>query len=182
MRAQERNPLLGALAGAVGGIAGSLAMVAFNHLMGGGGSRQGDSHPHRRTRAQPNDIDGTISDEPGSMQAAQALAAPLVRRPLDEQEKERAGVLVHHLFGAAVGAMYGAAAETRIATTAGAGVPFGTAVWLAADEIGLPLAGFAAPPSHYPLERHAAALGSHIVFGLTVECVRRLLRGQPASP
>jgi uncharacterized membrane protein YagU involved in acid resistance len=77
--------------------------------------------------------------------------------------------------------MYGASAETQPSTTAGAGVPFGTAVWLAADEVGLPLAGLSAPPTKYPLSRHLTAFASHMVFGLTVEGVRRLLRGQPAA-
>ena len=180
MRVQQSNPFLGALAGAAGGLAGAWAMVRFNHFIGGGGFQPGDSHPHRRWRAQPNDTDGTFSDEPASMQAASTVAEPLIGRPLSEREKEIGGPFIHYLFSAAMGALYGATAETQPSTTAGAGIPFGTAVWVAADEIGVPLAGFASDPRHYPLSRHAAALGSHIVFGLTVECVRRLLRGNPA--
>ena len=180
MRARQSNPVLGAAAGALGGLAGAWAMVCFNRLVGGGGFRAGDSHPERRVHASPNDTDGTISDEPGSMQAADALARPALGRPLSERERLAGGTLVHHLFGAVAGAMYGAAAETQPSATAGAGIPFGTSVWLAADEIGLPLAGFAAGPFRYPASRHAAALASHIVYGLTVEGVRRLLRGTPA--
>jgi putative membrane protein len=177
------NPMLGALAGAVGGLAGSWAMVRFNHLIrpdGARSDRPGDRHEHRRTHARPNDTDGTIPDEPGSVQAAEAIAEPVIGRPLTEREKEIGGPILHYLFGAAMGALYGASAEVKPETTAGAGIPFGTAVWLAADEIGMPLAGFATNPVHYPASRHAAALGSHVVFGLTVEGVRRLLRGNPA--
>ena len=180
MRARQSNPVLGAAAGAVGGLAGAWAMLCFNRLLGGGARRPGDTHPERRMNARPNDTDATISDEPGSMQAAEAVARPALGRPLDADEKLAGGTLVHHLFGAMVGAMYGAAAETQPSTTAGAGIPFGTAVWLAADEIGLPLAGFSSNPLDYPPSRHAAALASHVVFGVTVECVRRLLRGTPA--
>lgn len=177
---RQRSPLLGALAGALGGLAGSWAMVQFNHAVGGGGRRPGDTHSHRRHAAAPNDTDGTLPDEPASMQVASAVARPVIGRPLNEDEKEVGGPIMHYLFGAVMGAMYGAAAETQPSTTAGAGVPFGTAVWLAADEIGVPLAGLSAPPTRYPLTRHLAALGSHVVFGLTVEGVRRLLRGTPA--
>ena len=177
---RQANPVLGALAGALGGIAGSWAMVRFNHAIGGGGFRPGDSHSHRRQWAMPNDTDGTLPDEPASMKIASAVAAPVIGRPLNTEEKEIGGPIMHYLFGALMGAMYGASAETQQSTTAGAGIPFGTAVWLAADEVGVPLAGLSASPTNYPLSRHLAAFASHIVFGLTVEGVRRLLRGYPA--
>jgi hypothetical protein len=179
MRARRSNPVLGAVAGAIGGLAGSWTMVQFNHALGGGSSHPADAHDHRRQRAQPNDTDATISDEPASIKIAEAVAEPVLARPLTEGEKTVGGSVAHYLFGAMVGAMYGAAAETRPSTAAGAGIPFGVSVWLGADELGLPAAGLAAPPQNYPLSRHAAAFGSHIVFGLTVECVRRMLRGRP---
>ena len=181
MTVRQGNQVMGALAGALGGLAGSWAMVRFNHAVGGGGFRPGDRHAHRRTAAQPNDTDGTFPDEPASMQLASAIAEPVVGRPLAEREKEVGGPIMHYLFGALVGAMYGALAETKPSMANGAGIPFGTAVWLGADEIGVPLAGFASDPRDYPLSRHAAALGSHVVFGLTVEGIRRLLRGHPSS-
>jgi hypothetical protein len=176
----KSNPLLGAAAGALGGIVGSWAMVRFNHLAGGS-DEDGGSHDHRRRHASPNDTDGTISDEPASSQVASLTSEALLGRPLDEPERQQAGPLFHYAFGALAGAVYGAAAETRPGTTTGAGAPFGAAVWLAADEIGLPAAGLARNPATYPLSRHAAALGSHIVFGVTVEAVRRALRraGRP---
>jgi hypothetical protein len=154
-------------------------MVQFNHALGGGSSHPADAHEHRRQRAQPNDTDSTISDEPASIQVAEAVAEPIVGRQLTEREKTVGGSVAHYAFGALVGAMYGAAAETRPSTAAGGGVPFGVSVWLGADELGLPAVGLAAAPQNYPLSRHAAAFASHVVFGVTVECVRRMLRGRP---
>jgi uncharacterized membrane protein YagU involved in acid resistance len=129
---REPNRVLGALAGGLGGLVGSWAMVRFSHVVG----------------------------------------------RLNEDETEVSGPIMHYLFGALMGATYGAAAETEPSTTAGAGVPFGMAVWLAAAEVGVPLVGFSAPPTRHALSRHAAAFGSPIVFGLTVEGVRRLFRGR----
>ena len=63
--------------------------------------------------------------------------------------------------------------------SAAAGLPYGAAVWMIADEIGPAHCGalqVAAP--EYPLARHAAALASHLGFGVTVETVRRLLLGR----
>jgi hypothetical protein len=155
-------------------------MVRCNHLMDPGtgeSDKPGDPHAHRRTQARPNDTDGTIPDEPGSMQVASALAEPVLGRPLSEREKEIGGPVVHYAFGAAAGAMYGIAAERDGSATRGAGIPYGIAVWLIADEIGMHLGGFATKPTDYPLSRHAATLATHIAFGLSVEAVRRGLRG-----
>ena len=183
-RRRRANPVLGALAGAAAGIVGSWAMVQFNHLVDpgtGASDKPGDPYAHRRDDARPNDMDGTIPDEPGSMQAASAVAQPMLGRALDEREKEIAGPVMHYAFGATVGALYGAAAEIDQSATRGAGVPYGVSVWLIADEIGMHAAGFATRPTDYPLSRHAATLGTHIVFGITVEAVRRLLRGVPRA-
>lgn len=170
------NPWLGAVAGALGGIAGSWMMVRFNHVVGGS-DEDGGSHPHRRRTASPNDTDGTIADEPASSQVASLTAESTIGRPLTERERQRTGPLFHYAFGAIAGALYGAAAEVKPEYASAGGVPFGAAVWLTADEIGLPAFGLARHPTTYPLSRHAAALGTHIVFGLTTEGVRRLLRG-----
>jgi uncharacterized membrane protein YagU involved in acid resistance len=48
-------------------------------------------------------------------------------------------------------------------------------VWVAADEIGMPLVGLAKPPTAYPLKDHATTFASHLVFGATTEVVRRLV-------
>jgi putative membrane protein len=59
--------------------------------------------------------------------------------------------------------------------TALAGIPFGAAVWLVADEVGVPAAGLANGPAEYPLSTHASALAAHVVYGATTELVRRNL-------
>ena len=177
---RQPNLVFGACAGAAAGLVGSWAMVRFNHLIApdtGRSDKPGDRHAHRRLTARPNDTDGTIPDEPGSIQTARVVAEPILGRRLSQAEADTAGPLMHYLFGATVGALYGAAAEMDASATRGGGVPYGITVWLIADEIGMHAAGFATKPTDYPLSRHAAALGTHIVFGLTVEAVRRLIRG-----
>ena len=183
MRNSHRpNPLAGAAAGAIGGLLGSWLMVRFNHLVGPNGATEEDrrrSHMHHRSEAQPNEWDGTIADEPGSRQAASRVAEGVIGRPLSESEKDVGGPIAHYLFGAAAGALYGAMAEVKPETAAGFGAPFGATVWMTADEIGMPLLGFSDPPTELPMSRHASALGTHLVFGLTVEATRRMFRGSP---
>ncbi len=83
--------------------------------------------------------------------------------------------MVHYLFGAAVGAAYGAAAE-KLPVNKVAGVPFGAAVWATADELALPAAGLAGSFQEYPASVHFKALATHIVYGITTEMVRRGMR------
>jgi hypothetical protein len=175
--------LRGAAVGAVAGVAGSTAMVAFNHLLGAAGfgdEDRGAHHEHRRNEAKPNDTDGTISDEPASIKLARSLGERMKGSALTERERSVAGSIVHHAFGAFAGALYGAATATAPVLSAGAGLPYGLAVWMVADEAALPMLGLARKPSDYPAKRHAAALATHLVFGLTVEAVRRAMT-PPAS-
>jgi putative membrane protein len=76
----------------------------------------------------------------------------------------------------ASGDVYSAVVEFEPATTAGAGLPFGAAVWLFADEIVVPALGLSKPATEYPLSTHAYALASHLVYGVTTELVRREVR------
>jgi len=168
----------GAAVGAVAGLAGSAAMVAFNHLLGAIGfadDDRGAHHEHRRNEAKPNDTDGTISDEPASIKLARLAGERVKGSALTERERSVAGSIVHHAFGALAGALYGAASAKAPGLASGAGLPYGLAVWLVADEAALPLLGLAKKPSDYPAKRHTAALGTHLIFGLSVEAVRRMM-------
>ena len=170
----DAHPLLGAAAGALGGIAASWAMIQFNKVLGGTDDPSANRH---RRHATPNDIDATLSDEPASIKVAGRVAEAFAGEQLDAREEDVGGALVHYMFGATMGAIYGAAAEWKPATAGMAGLPFGIAVWAAADEIGLPVSGLSKNPADYPASRHLSALGSHLVFGLTTEVVRRTIRG-----
>jgi hypothetical protein len=176
----KHNPLLGAAVGAAGGLLGAGLMVLFQHAVGGTDDTK-QEQPHRRANATPNSTDGTFPDEPATIQAAEAVSRDLLGHEPTEREKQVGGSALHYGFGAAMGALYGATAELQPAAAAAAGLPFGAAVWLVADEIGVPLTGLAGKPTEYPLSRHAAAFASHLVFGLTVEGVRRALLGRAYS-
>lgn len=163
-------------AGAVAGVAGSLAMVLFNHLLGGTGLGHPDEGRHgqeHRLRAQPNDTDGTIADEPSTMKAAAAGARVLTGRDLGRRQRQAWAPVVHHAFGGTIGAVYGLLAGVLPWVTAGRGVVFGAAVWLGAAEVGIPLAGLSRAPREYPPSRHAASLATHLVFGAVLEACRR---------
>ena len=99
--------------------------------------------------------------------------------------REQAGTFVHYGFGAFLGAVYGAAVEVRPAVRAGFGTAYGAAVSLIADEMAMPAVGFSPPAPEVAASTHLRGFVSHLVFGASLEAVRRLLvaglREQSAS-
>jgi len=95
---------------------------------------------------------------------------------LPKKRKEFAGEAVHYAMGMASGAIYGALAEVTPLASAGAGLAFGTGVWLSTDEAIVPALGLSKSPMQVPVSTHAYALVSHLVYGFVTEVVRRALR------
>lgn len=108
--------------------------------------------------------------------AAEAISETLLGRELTKEEKTYAGPGMHYAFGASMGALYGAAAEFVPFVSKGVGLPFGSAVWLVADEIVVPALGLSEPPEEHPLSTHGYALASHLVYGVTSDVVRKTVR------
>ena len=115
--------------------------------------------------------------EPATEKAADRASRAATGHPVRPERKAAAGDAVHYAFGAAIGAAYGATAERWSGVTAAGGTVFGMAAALLFDEIAVPALGLAAPLERSPPAAHAYAIASHLVFGMTAEAVRRLLRG-----
>ena len=116
------------------------------------------------------------AQEDATVKTARAISEGIFGHELKENEKKPAGAAVHYAFGTATGGLYGAMAEVAPQVTTGAGIPFGAAFWVIADEAAVPLLGLAKGPTEYPLSTHAYALASHLVYGLTAEMSRRAVR------
>jgi putative membrane protein len=186
IRRKRSDPLKGMIAGAAGGLVAAWVMNQFQALL----SRMthGVERPHgaqslkhglprygvaRELQERGRDREA----DNAAVRTAVVASERLFGLELTEgEEKEMAGAVVHYAFGVATGGLYGAIAELKPATTAVAGLPFGAAVWLIADEIVVPALGLSKPPTEYPLSTHAYSVASHLVYGLTTEIVRREVR------
>jgi putative membrane protein len=158
---------LNVIGGLLGGLVAGFAMERFQRALGRisadiGGAPGAGGQQYRKPQS-----------EPASYKAADALARAATGESLSPENKPAASAAIHYAFAGAVGAIYGAAATRTPDITAWGGVPFGATVWLIADEMGMPVAGLAKPPSEYPLQDHAATLTSHLIYGATTEAVRR---------
>jgi uncharacterized membrane protein YagU involved in acid resistance len=173
-RTTERQPNMTAhvLAGLAAGLVASFAMERFQRVLGAlspdiGGAPGGGGQQYRKPQSEPT-----------TYKAADEIAKATTGHKVPREYKPTAGSLVHYAFGGAVGAIYGAATATMPEVASVAGLPFGVAVWIVADEIGVPLSGLSKPPTAYPLKDHASAFASHVVYGVVTEGVRSLLLGR----
>jgi uncharacterized membrane protein YagU involved in acid resistance len=113
--------------------------------------------------------------EDATVRTAEGISKTVFHHELTAREKKWAGPAVHYAFGGLVGAVYGAMASSTSLAVAGGGTGYGSAVWLLADEIGVPAAGLSGPPAKTPPIKHVQAWASHLVYGLVTEGTRRAI-------
>lgn len=80
--------------------------------------------------------------------------------------------------GAALGALYGVAAEYWPQITSGLGTAFGFGATLVLDEALVPAAGLGKLPTRTSLGTHAYSATSHLIYGGALEATRRLIRSK----
>ncbi len=182
---RECNVWKGLAAGVVGGLVASWTMNQFQALWSKlaegeershGAQSMQQGHPQQGIGRELQEEGKDDAEDDAAERLANAISVGLSGRELTENEKDDAGVVFHYAMGATSGALYGAVAEALPLVTTGAGLPFGAAVWVIADEGIVPAVGLSKSPAEYPLSIHAYAFTSHLVFGLTTELVRRAVR------
>jgi putative membrane protein len=161
MRRKRKSVWRGLVSGLAGGAVASLAMAQFHSLI----TKKWVKPPKEQEK-----------EEDSTVKAASAVSEGVFNHRLQRQEKKPASSAVHYAFGAAVGGLYGAAAEWKPAVAIAAGTPFGAAVWLGAHEIAVPALKLSKPPTQEPLSMHAVEFASHLIYGVTADAVRRLVR------
>jgi putative membrane protein len=149
--------LAGMLAGAVGGFVGSFSKIGGEVL-----------YPPRP--------DAKIS--PPAL-----LAQKIVGHPLPPATQELISASVHFGFGTLTGAAYGAAAEFAPIVKIGVGLGFGLVLQIFTHETLVPLAGLDQAPWDQPFRDHASEIFTHLLYGITVEGIRRMIRAKlPPQP
>jgi putative membrane protein len=179
----------GMVAGTLGGLVGSWAMLRFQSIWSN--MSQGRESPnlaanvpeHREKRTQEfapsraaRRSEQPLQKEDATIKIGSMIAEGVLQRAPNPTEKAVAGSAVHYAFGAAAGAIYGASCELFPVTKGAAGLPFGAAVFLAADGIAMPALGLSEGFVRGPFVKHAYGLTTHFVFGVTTEMVRRFVR------
>lgn len=124
--------------------------------------------------AQPSqEQQSTAESEDATVKTAQAISRHVFQHELTKEEKKWAGPAVHYSFGASMGAVYGALAETCPVTATGFGTTYGIAIWAVADEMAVPAFGLSKPIPETEASSHARALAAHLVYGMATDLAHR---------
>ncbi len=162
------------IAGAVAGLAGSWTMSQFTRLYHAEArSAQLDKPARRGLPYSQQEWDATST-------IARIVALRVLGRRLSKREQRAGAAIVHYAVGAATGASYAllASRSGKVTSYSGirySGIIFGTALWLLADELLMPSIGACRWPRDYSVFMQANALGEHLVYGLTIDAMLRLL-------
>ena len=112
----------------------------------------------------------------GEPEPPAVLADKLSNDSLSDSSKTAASEAIHWGFGALTGAAYGALAEFYPAATAKEGASFGLTLLALTHETALPALGLSADSEHQTAREHTSEMVTHILYGVTTEVVRSLVR------
>ena len=178
LRRNQRSTWKGLVAGAAGGLVGTIAMTQFQNAWRKVSEKRqpGDTRNEQSSKRKKTSEQG----EDATMKAAGKLART-AGRELTREQRGKASPIIHYGFGTAMGALYGMAMETPPRSVRSQRIPyfgglFGSAVFLGADEVAVPalgLAGSSSSPSS-----HLYGWASHMVYGVTAEFIRRQVRSR----
>jgi len=171
MADQSRHPVRGILAGVAGGLVAAWAMNAFSE----GPGQKLSKALQPANPAQPSADSGPRQD--ATMKAADYLVEFATGgRHLTFEEQQKDGPIVHYAFGALMGGIYGGLAEYSPLVRSGMGATFGSVLFGGADLLAVPGLHLSAPLSDSPPATLVTPYATHLVYGVTTELVRRIVR------
>jgi hypothetical protein len=182
MPTEKPSPLRAIAAGAVCGIAATLVMDQFLKLASSGQKAlekqeklaHGESPwliAHEQVEQQQKAAQKEDSTEIVARNLAEAAGYYL-----PEDQRKSAGRAVHYTFGTLMGVVFAVAAEYFPQITTGAGLPYGTLLFLLADEVAVPALHLSPPPTETPASNHLQHWAAHLVYGSSLELLRSLTR------
>ncbi len=152
-KAEDLSLLKGLLAGLAGGLVGSAAKVVAEELF----------PPRTKGRTIPPRI---LIDR----------AVEATNASVPEPAKQAATQGIHWAFGTMIGGAYGVAAELSPKVTSWRGGVFGLTVNRVAHDNLLPKMELVAPVPEQPAQERVSEWITHVVYGVTTDTVRRLVR------
>ena len=147
-------------------VKGAIAGAAATWLMG-----QFTAWMYEREDREAREREDRARGGIAAYERAAEKGADLLNVQLSEKARGQVGNAIHWATGVGAGITYALLRRRWDGIAAGKGLPFGTAFFLAVDELVNPLLGFTPGPAAFPWQAHARGLGGHLTFGLTTALV-----------
>jgi putative membrane protein len=170
---QEKHPIRGILAGVAGGLVAAWAMNIFS--AGPGKKLDQAVEPEDYLKQQEQSANEPRQD--ATMKAADLITEEVTGgRHLTWEQQEKGGPIVHYAFGALMGGVYGGLAEYSSVARSGGGATFGAVLFGTADLLAVPALNLSGSPSDSPAQSLITPFATHLVYGITTELVRKVVR------
>ena len=166
----QKHPVRGVLAGVAGGLVAGWIM---NQWSEGPGAKLTEQ---LETPEEKDQIKQMSDGEDATMKTAEKLAETFEHRQLSSFEKAREGPVVHYAYAALMGGLYGGLAEYSSLVRSGFGTTYASALFIGGDLVAVPALGLSKPLADYPATSYAGPFTAHLVYGATIELVRRIVR------
>jgi len=154
------RPFIGLMAGIAAGLVAAAAMAAF------------------QAGAAKLLPDEGGDEDPSTVKAADLVSEAATGAQVPEPYRQASGEMVHYVVGAVMGGIYGVLTEYRPEASAGFGSAYGIATSTLLDEAAVPALDLGPAPDEAPIASHIYGVASHLVFGIVLEGVRRLVAGR----
>lgn len=149
---------------------GALAGAAATWLMGKVTTLLSEHQGERATEREREALDGETAYVKGAGKAADLLGLDL-----SEEERSKAGELLHWGLGIDAGIQYAFLRPHLPGSAVPRSLAWGLAYFLLVDEVAVPSLGLAPGPGAFPWQTHARGLVGHLAFALTAEAVLQAL-------
>ncbi len=169
---RKPNPWKGFILGAIGGIAGIVAMEYYwkaASAVKGADPRQEGMRP---ADAPPGPLDNISlvgqnyrPGESSTTALGRILYHAATGKDPDAETKNMLSYLISWVFSVAASGVYGAMRGRKSLLDVKGGSMLAAGLWGFNDELVVPLMGLSAGPTQYTLDLHAHALGSHLAYG-----------------
>ncbi len=176
------SPWKGIVAGMAGGLIGTVVMSQFqNAWTEASKALQSKSEDGNQQDLRAQDKDNEREENEDATMKVAGKVAHATGHKLSHEQKKTAGPFIHYRFGTFIGTIYGLAREfeprqMRSLPPVVTGSGYGAAVFLGADEIAVPSLGLSQGNGASSASSHLYGLLSHLVYGVTLELVRKSVR------
>ncbi len=180
MRHHEPNRWKGFVLGALGGVAGVVAMryywKAISALSGGDPRTQSQGAPATDALDSISLIGKHHQAGESSTAAVGRIAYQTItgKEPESQETKTTLSYIVHWVLSMFMGGVYGAIRGRADVPDLRGGLTLGIGLWFFGDELAMPLLGLTKGPTAYPLALHAHAFGAHIPYGLATSATAQV--------
>jgi putative membrane protein len=172
---RRTNPLAGLAAGLIGGVVATWILDNYQR-----GALEATRQAERAAGADPvvsKQQEAAIEgQERAHAEVAGHVAEAVAGTPLSSTQRRQAAPLVHYGVGALAGGVYGISAELIPMVRSGYGTGYASLLFLGGPQLLVPWFNLGPAPDQTPAAVQAGGLSAHLVYGVTLETVRRILR------